>query len=75
MLMASLNRVTLMGNLTRDPELRYTPNGTPVTDIGMALNAKKKGGEDEVTFVEVTCWGKTAEIVNDMRKARHQPPL
>ena len=56
--MASYNRVILMGNLTRDIQLRYTPAGTPVTEVGLAVNDRRKGanGEwiDETTFVEVT---------------------
>ena len=64
--MATYNRVILMGNLTRDIQLRYTPGGTPVTEVGMAINDRRKGqnGEwvDEVTFVEVTFWGRTAEV-------------
>jgi single-strand DNA-binding protein len=55
-----------MGNLTRDVQLRYTPAGTPVTEIGLAVNDRRKGqnGEwiDETTFVEVTFWGRTAEV-------------
>jgi len=65
--MASFNRVILVGNLTRDPELRYIPSGMAVTDIGLAVNDRRKGqnGEwvDEVTFVDVTLWGRTAEVV------------
>ena len=64
--MASYNRVILMGNLTKDVQLRYTPAGTPVTDIGLAVNDRRKGqnGEwvDETTFVDVTFWGRTAEV-------------
>ena len=64
--MVTYNRVILMGNLTRDIQLRYTPSGTPVTEVGMAINDRRKGtnGEwiDEVTFVEVTFWGRTAEV-------------
>ena len=66
--MANLNKVLLMGNLTRDPETRYTPKGTAVCDIGMAINrvlpAEQEGGErrEEVTYVDVTLWGKTAEV-------------
>lgn len=67
--MASFNRVILLGNLTRDPELRYTPNGTPVMDIGLAVNERRKNpnGEwvDEPVFVEVTLWGRTAEVANE----------
>jgi single-strand DNA-binding protein len=65
--MANLNTVLLMGNLTRDPEVRYTPKGTAVCDISLAINrvlpAEQEGGErrEEVTYVDVTLWGKTAE--------------
>lgn len=66
---ASFNRVILLGNLTRDPELRYTPSGTAVTDIGLAVNDRRKGqtGEwiEETTFVDVTLWGRTAEIASE----------
>ena len=58
--MASYNRVVLVGNLTRDPELRYIPSGTAVSDIGLAVNDRvKKGNEwvDETTFVDVTLVG------------------
>ncbi|HBE69009.1 MAG TPA: single-stranded DNA-binding protein [Planctomycetaceae bacterium] len=64
--MASYNRVILMGNVTRDIQLRYTPGGTPVTEVGMAVNDRRKSqnGEwvDETTFVDVTFWGRTAEV-------------
>lgn len=67
--MASHNRVILLGNLTRDIELRHTPGGTAVTDMGIAVNDKRKNasGEwvDEVTYVEVTLWGRTAEVANE----------
>lgn len=64
--MASFNRVILMGNMTRDPEVRYTPSGLAVCDIGMAINDRRKdnnSGEwiEETTFVDVTLWGRTAE--------------
>ncbi|MBX7074436.1 MAG: single-stranded DNA-binding protein [Pirellulales bacterium] len=66
---ASYNRVVLVGNLTRDPELRYTPSGTAVTDIGLAVNDRRKNqaGEwvEETTFVDVTLWGRTAEIASE----------
>lgn len=66
--MASFNRVILVGNLTRDVELRYTPSGTAVTEIGMAVNDRRKNqaGEwiEETTFVEVTLWARTAEIAD-----------
>jgi single-strand DNA-binding protein len=64
--MASFNRVILLGNLTRTPELRHIPSGTAVTDIGLAVNDRRKNlaGEwvDETTFVDITLWGRTAEI-------------
>lgn len=67
--MASFNRVVLLGNLTRDPELRYIPSGTAVTEIGLAINDRRKNsnGEwiDETTFVDVTLWGRTAEIASE----------
>ncbi|MDO4576001.1 MAG: single-stranded DNA-binding protein [Planctomycetia bacterium] len=63
--MASYNRVVLVGNLTRDPDLRYTPTGTPVCEIGLAVNERRKSpdGEwvDETTFIDITLWQKTAE--------------
>ncbi len=67
--MASFNRVILVGNLTRDPELRYTPSGTAVTDIGLAVNDRRKNAQgewvEETTFVDVTLWGRTAEIASE----------
>jgi single-strand DNA-binding protein len=67
--MASFNRVILVGNLTRDIELKYTPGGTAVTEIGMAVNDRRKNanGEwvDETTFVDVTLWGRTAEVASE----------
>lgn len=62
--MASLNRVFLMGNLTRDPELRYTPAGQTVATLGLAVNSKYKSGDewkDDVLFVDITVWGRSAE--------------
>ncbi len=62
--MASLNRVFLMGNLTRDPELRYTPGGQAVTTLGLAVNNKWGSGDDkkeETLFIDINVWGKTAE--------------
>jgi len=63
--MANLNKVMLIGNLTRDPEVRYTPKGTAVGDLGMAVNRRVSDGagnwSDEVTFVDVTVWGTNAE--------------
>lgn len=66
--MASFNRVILVGNLTRDPELRYIPSGTPVTDIGLAVNDRVKRGDqwvEETTFVDVTLWARTAEVASE----------
>ncbi|HUY91914.1 MAG TPA: single-stranded DNA-binding protein [Pirellulales bacterium] len=67
--MASYNRVILLGNLTRDPELRYTPSGMAVTEIGLAVNDRRKNanGEwvEETTFVDVTLWGRTAEVATE----------
>jgi single-strand DNA-binding protein len=67
--MASFNRVILVGNLTRDPELRYIPSGTAVTDVGLAINNRRKSqsGEwiEETTFVDVTLWGRTAEVASE----------
>ena len=66
--MASYNRVVLVGNLTRDVELRYTPSGTAVTDIGLAVNERIKRNEqwvDEAHFFDVTLWGRTAEVAGE----------
>ena len=67
--MASYNRVILLGNVTRDPELRYIPSGTAVTELGLAVNDKykNKSGEwvEEATFVDVTLWGRTAEVAGE----------
>jgi single-strand DNA-binding protein len=66
---ASFNRVILLGNLTRDPEIRYTSGGTAVSDIGLAVNDRRKGSDgqwvEETTFVEVTLWGRTAEVAGE----------
>lgn len=66
--MASLNRVFLIGNLTKDPELRYTPQGTAVANLRMAVNRrwKDKNGEqkDEACFITVVTWDKQAEVCN-----------
>jgi single-strand DNA-binding protein len=67
--MASYNRVILLGNLTRDIEVKYLQSGTAVTEVGLAVNDRRKGqnGEwiDETTFVDVTMWGRTAEIASE----------
>jgi single-strand DNA-binding protein len=65
--MANYNKVVLVGNLTRDPELRHIPSGTAVTDLGLAINRNwtdrnTNQKNEETTFVDVTCWGRTAEI-------------
>ena len=62
--MASFNKVMLMGNLTRDPELRFTAKGSAVASFGLAVNRKFKQGDewvDEVCFVDITVWGKQGE--------------
>lgn len=62
--MPSFNEVLLMGNLTRDPELRFTSNGTGLCKFGLAVNRKYKAGDEwkeEVTYIDITVWGKTAE--------------
>ena len=68
--MASFNRVILVGNLTRDPQVKYTPSGQAVSEIGMAVsrswfdkNANQR--KEDVTFVDVTLWGRTAEIAGE----------
>jgi single-strand DNA-binding protein len=70
--MASFNKVILLGNLTRDPEIRYTPKGTAVTEIGLAVNrvytAENNEKREEVTYVDVTLWGRTAEIASEYLK-------
>ncbi len=67
--MASFNRVILLGNLTRDIEVKYLQSGTAVTEVGLAVNDRRKGqnGEwiDETTFVDITMWGRTAEIASE----------
>ena len=73
--MASFNKVILLGNLTRDPEVRYTPKGTAVTELGIAVNrvytAENGEKREETTFVDVTLWGRTAEIAGEyLRKGR-----
>jgi single-strand DNA-binding protein len=67
--MPSFNRVILVGNLTRDVEIRYTQSGLAVTDIGLAVSDRRKSqsGEwvEETTFVDVTLWGRTAEVAGE----------
>lgn len=70
--MASLNRVFLIGNLTRDPELRYIPSGTPVVSFGLAVNTPiaraNSEAKTEVCFMRVVAWGKQAEACNQYLK-------
>ena len=66
--MANLNRVFLIGNLTRDPELRYIPNGTAVANLGLAVNRRYKDAngnlQEEVCYVTVVLWGRQAETAS-----------
>ena len=70
--MASFNKVILLGNLTRDPEVRYTPKGSAVCDLGLAVNRNYtlESGEkrEEVTFVDVVLWSRLAEIAGEYLK-------
>jgi single-strand DNA-binding protein len=74
--MANFNKVIIAGNLTRDPELRYTPKGTAVARITLAVNrtfTSSEGGEkkEEVSFVDVDVWGRQAEVISQyMKKGR-----
>lgn len=68
--MASFNRVILVGNLTRDPEVKYTTGGTAVAEIGMAVSRqwfdqKSNEKKEETTFVDVTLWGRQAEVAGE----------
>lgn len=66
--MSSFNKVILLGNLTRDPEMRVTPKGTAVTKFGLAVSRKYRAADgteaEDVTFVDVEAWGKQAETIN-----------
>lgn len=70
--MANFNKVILAGNLTRDPEVRYTPKGTAIAKLGLAINRtwKNEAGEtkEEVTFVDVDAFGRTAEVISQYLK-------
>lgn len=70
--MPNLNKTLLMGHLTRDPELRYTPNNTAVCAFGLAVNRRWKNqqgeAQEEVTFVDLEAWGRTAEVINQYVK-------
>ena len=67
--MPNLNKVMLIGNLTRDPEVKFTPKGTAIAELGLAINRtwKNESGEkqEETTFVDVTLWGRQAEIAKE----------
>jgi single-strand DNA-binding protein len=71
--MASVNKVMLIGNLTRDPELRYTPGGAAVSEFALALNESYKNKQtgqmtEKVHFIDITCWGRTAEVAAEYLK-------
>lgn len=71
--MANFNKVILAGNMTRDPELRYTPKGTAIAEFGLAINRKWKDeatGEtkEEVTFVDINAFGRQAEVIGQYLK-------
>ena len=70
--MANLNKVMLIGNLTRDPEIKYTPKGTAIAQIGLAVSRvwSNEAGEkqEETTFVDIEFFGRTAEIAGDYLK-------
>jgi single-strand DNA-binding protein len=73
--MANLNKVMLIGNLTRDPELKYTPGNQAVCELGIAVNRKYRTKDneerEEVTFVDCEAWGKQAEVIKQyMAKGR-----
>ena len=70
--MPNLNKVMLMGNLTRDPEIKFTPKGTAIANFGIAVNRTftPEGGEkrEEVTFIDLEAWGRTAEVIGEYFK-------
>ena len=74
--MANLNKVILIGNLTRDPELRYTPQGSAICDMGLAINRQYTTNDgvkkEEVCFVDITAWGRQAETCNRFIKKGSQ---
>lgn len=74
--MANVNKVIIIGNVTRDPEVKYTPKGSAVTDVGVAVNRtfSTDGGEkrEETTFIDVTLWGRQAEIAGEYLKKGRQ---
>jgi single-strand DNA-binding protein len=68
--MASYNKVILLGNLTRDPQVKYTPSGTAVAELGLAVNRywfdkQTNSRREETTFVDVTLWGREAEVAGE----------
>lgn len=68
--MASYNKVVLLGNLTRDPQVRHTPGGSAVAEIGLAVNRSwfdknSNSRKEETTFIDVTLWGRTAEVASE----------
>ncbi len=68
--MANFNKVILVGNLTRDPEVKYTTGGTAVTEIGLAVNRtwfdkQSNQKKEETTFVDITLWGRQAEVAGE----------
>ena len=70
--MANLNKVLLAGNLTRDPEVRYTPSKMPVAEFGLAINRRYKSAsgelKEETVFVSITAWSKQAELCEQYLK-------
>lgn len=74
--MGSVNKVIIIGNLTRDPEIRYTPKGAAVAEIGLAVNrsytTEQGDRHEEVTFVDVTLWGRNAELAQQYLKKGKQ---
>ncbi len=76
--MANYNRVILIGNLTRDPELRYLPSNTAVCEFGMAVNRRRRDREgntrEDVCFIDISAFGKPGEIINQYMR-RGQPML
>ena len=67
--MASLNKVVLLGNLTRDPELRYTPSGTAVSNFGLAINRRYRQDEewrDEVCYVDIVAFGRQVRCIGSV---------
>lgn len=74
--MISLNKAMIVGHLTRDPELRYTPSGQPVCSFGIATNRRWKDAEgnlkEDTQFHEIIAWGKLAEVVSKILKKGHR---